>query len=1116
MKKTTMLSLCVCVFAAAVQAATWNGGGGDNNWTTAANWGGTAPAEKDILTFAGDTRPTANNNYATDTPFNGFIFANTATAFTLTGNRVILNGNITAPGAGSVTDTISIPLVVNATRTIDLSQGSHHLHINSPISGLSGITKVGSGTLYLSGANTYAGKTAHNSGTLEINTLANIGAPASSLGAPANATDGTIELNANINYTGGNATTDRPIYVTGGGGQIRHNGFENTTLTFNGDITANGNQSFLIRGSRAVVVNGRINLGTSNFRRTDGGILTLTNSANTFGNLDILDGIIATPVLANNGQPSPIGQGPVLLLGQNNNGYPTTGRIRYTGTVDASTDRAIVLDTHSNNSSHGGIIDIADAETTATFTGNITVNGNDRSPRLQITGNGKGVLTGDIIGPIAVEKYGTSTWTLNGNNQYTRQTIAGQGILIVNSFTPAASALTVNPGATFGGTGTVHGTASILSGATLAPSIRNDIGSVLTFSNTVTLTDSQIILKLPGQTEPACDRIDIAGALTLNGNNVISLACHPDGTPAGDYILVTYASKSGGGGFTLNRTYPNATLIDEGSGTVILRVEGAGVFDHSVWVGDGSANLWNTSTANWSTGVYADNTSVVFDDTGFNDPAIHISPNAVSPFSVAFNTESKAYEITGDGITGSASLAKTGAAALTLANANTYTGPTTISGGLLTLSGSLSDTAIAVEPGASLTQTAAGVIGGAASLACKGRTILNGNNTFTGPAVFGIAGTPSLDYEINHNNALGSTAGGTTMHCGNGSIPSRLYLGGGIVITDETLTLNGANGRASLCKYSGGAATTWAGDIIAIGSAYIESNGSDMIIGAPNGNHVITNTPAATDINMRGGGTIVLNSRVAIANRTLIRNDGGTLHINSTNNTWGFVDHFEGTIRLGTDDALATSGAYTLGKTDKPGYACFNLNGHNQTLASFKDANHPPIPTGTQTVTSATAATLTITGTANTTFGLPGSTIEGPITLVKLGTGSFSLTNANSYSGSTIISNGTFGATGVGALGASTNIVVGGIGTLSLGGSAAIADDATVLMPERGVSTAKIHLTAGTDETVGWLLYGNVFKPVGTYGATGSGADHIDDTHFSGTGVLRVLYSRGGLILKVQ
>ena len=45
----------------------WNGGGGDDNWTTAANWvGGVAPVANDDLVFGGSTRLTPTNDFAAE------------------------------------------------------------------------------------------------------------------------------------------------------------------------------------------------------------------------------------------------------------------------------------------------------------------------------------------------------------------------------------------------------------------------------------------------------------------------------------------------------------------------------------------------------------------------------------------------------------------------------------------------------------------------------------------------------------------------------------------------------------------------------------------------------------------------------------------------------------------------------------------------------------------------------------------------------------------------------------------------------------------------------------------------------------------------------------------
>src|SRR5262249_11630519 len=54
---------------------TWDGGGADDNWTTAANWvGDFAPAPGDDLVFTGTLRLTPNNDFPANTPFRSITF----------------------------------------------------------------------------------------------------------------------------------------------------------------------------------------------------------------------------------------------------------------------------------------------------------------------------------------------------------------------------------------------------------------------------------------------------------------------------------------------------------------------------------------------------------------------------------------------------------------------------------------------------------------------------------------------------------------------------------------------------------------------------------------------------------------------------------------------------------------------------------------------------------------------------------------------------------------------------------------------------------------------------------------------------------------------------------
>ena len=75
---------------------TWTGAGADDNWTTAANWGGTAPSAGDDLFFPGPTpRLTPNNDFPAGTLFSSITFTGTG-GYTLVGNAITLGGGVAA------------------------------------------------------------------------------------------------------------------------------------------------------------------------------------------------------------------------------------------------------------------------------------------------------------------------------------------------------------------------------------------------------------------------------------------------------------------------------------------------------------------------------------------------------------------------------------------------------------------------------------------------------------------------------------------------------------------------------------------------------------------------------------------------------------------------------------------------------------------------------------------------------------------------------------------------------------------------------------------------------------------------------------------------------------
>jgi autotransporter-associated beta strand protein len=184
---------------------TWTGGGTNGNWSTSANWGGAVPGNGDRITFAGSTRTTDTNDLsALSVPslkFNsgGFsIYGNVLTvtgAITNSSGNNTINAPVTLGGALRLqSDAGTLTLAGNMTNGGQAltADGAGNETITGTISGTGGIVKNGAGTLQFSGANSYTGNTAINSGTVTIGASGSIAnspvitiASGATLGVPA-------------------------------------------------------------------------------------------------------------------------------------------------------------------------------------------------------------------------------------------------------------------------------------------------------------------------------------------------------------------------------------------------------------------------------------------------------------------------------------------------------------------------------------------------------------------------------------------------------------------------------------------------------------------------------------------------------------------------------------------------------------------------------------------------------------------------------------------------------------------------------------------------------------------------------------------------------------------
>ncbi len=124
--------------------ATWDGGGADSKWTTAANWvGDAAPQPGDDLVFpAGAQQPTNVNDFAPGTAFGSLSV--TGSGYSISGNALAVANGVTADIKDGGTVTLALA-----------------------IGGTGGLASQ-AGTVVLAGTNTYTGLTTVEGGNLQV------------------------------------------------------------------------------------------------------------------------------------------------------------------------------------------------------------------------------------------------------------------------------------------------------------------------------------------------------------------------------------------------------------------------------------------------------------------------------------------------------------------------------------------------------------------------------------------------------------------------------------------------------------------------------------------------------------------------------------------------------------------------------------------------------------------------------------------------------------------------------------------------------------------------------------------------------------------------------------
>ncbi len=437
--------------------------------------------------------------------------------------------NITLDGGILKNDGPSITLDANRGITLGVGggridvRGGTEITISGAISGAGSLDKYDTGTLILSGANTYTGVTTVASGILKLNHATALGSNGSTATGTVVQSGGALDLNSffqvgeriEINGFGTGAADKGALYNSAG--SMNNNGVQYLTLGSNASIGSNEGRFGMNNGT----VSG------------PGFTLTKVGSNEVWLNSNVT----VANIVVDGG----------MYGAQGNNAINNV-----TGTVTVNS--GAVLSTYSGLVISANIV-LNDARITggtgpgtdvvATFNGTMTLSGVNTID-LPIWGDRdrEVLINGVISGSGSLIKTGSDDLTLAGANTYTGGTVVSAGTLIANNASGSATgsgAVMVSSGGTLGGTGTIAGAVAISAGGTLEPG--DDTVDTLTVLGGVAQAGTWEV-DVDGTGDGFADLLAITGDLSLAGTtlDVTTLVAADDD----EYVIATYTGTRTG------------------------------------------------------------------------------------------------------------------------------------------------------------------------------------------------------------------------------------------------------------------------------------------------------------------------------------------------------------------------------------------------------------------------------------------------------------------------------------------------------------------------------------------------------------------------------------------
>jgi autotransporter-associated beta strand protein len=746
-------------------------------------------------------------------------------------------------------------------------------------------------------------------------------------------------------------------------------------------ITNNPAQPWLTGAQAGLTIDGIVS-GVG-FVKTGGGVLNLTNAGNNFsGPIAVNQGILGIT------SDAVLGGNPVIL------GYNGVTGLRFLNSGTSNADIQFALGTGANTIS----IETALGQTvTLNSSFDLTVSSSanvvhDDAPGNLILNAGNGSWTGLFqnnggIVQVNGANYGTALGSVTGQNAVTSNnaggafqflpgqtlaknfTLSNAGINTSGAIESVTTALAGGPSWSGNGATTLSGSISLANAATIGA----DPNTVLNLAGGISGAQA-LTLAVGGSINITTAPLGAVSSLTLYTPGTAAAA----GLPAG---VTTLSSSSGL--FVGPMTLDSGSMFVSGSG----QMGGTGAITVD---GGASLNVIDSTAAGAAIANRLGSTRPLT----LNGGTFRYTANGSSASAEAFG----AFSFGAGGST--IVLTNTGAAAskITMASISQGNGGSTLD---IDTTGATLGTAqnqLVLTTTATLTPTSGGIIP---------RVTVNGANF----ATYSLASSSVVAFAGYNTSNNFDTAGGTaTMNLTSAATWTQAFTQPtNAVLIGNGVTLNGPVAGAALAPTTGnllvpsGSATIGSGTVLALAgveNALLVNSGATLNLQGP-----VTGT---YNITKGLGGTLVVSAPVYdTTTSNWLSVNGGVVKLNAGNQTF-----LPGIL-------LAVQAGGTL-----------DLNGNGQIFSNLMGANNAGLVGTGGTITSSSGnGTLVTQPAASTTF--PGQ-IVGSLAFAKAGGNTTTLTNINTYTGSTALYGGGLTLQDAGELTGTSGISVNGGATLAI------------------------------------------------------------------------------------